>query len=678
MKTRLFCAAALVALIGWWLTLPEGPAQELLDLPRGVDVLTRGPVHEAFAEPGEAVAQEFLVVPRRPPDPIEELPPEEKPAGDDVTWIPGYWAWDDDTSQFLWVSGIWRDVPPGRHWVPGFWQEVEGGWHRVSGFWASDQTDLIEYLPPPPDPIPESVPPAPQDQSSYVPGTWVYVDNRYMWRPGYFVPFQPGWVYTPARYYWTPGGFVFVDGYWDYPLHQRGLLFAPLQVAANVVLTNFRFVPSIVISPDTLVTSLFVRPTTRTYYFGDFYENRYTLAGFVPWFDFQLARGVRDPNFVYYHYALGDNRWETEMRNNFTGRMQGRIARPPRTFAEQQRMLSSRTDTTAISSLRVAAPLTQINNSRITFGGLVTREDPRLTRAIGDPTVRLQRVQPDVRRNFATLATHYRTVAEQRREGELRFPHEGLRQGERPGALRLDLPRRTEQPGVRPEGRRTPPPSPRAPQPAARPSTERRSDYRPTAPERPATERPATERPGSERPKPPPVERPRDINVPPRPGDAPKAPPPPNRPTVTPPATERPRVEPPRTTPGRPSTEPPRPIRPPTPERPRTEPPAGTERPKAAPPPTVPPGRPEVPGRAVPPERPRTEPPRTTPPTERPKAEPPRTAPPTERPRAEPPRPAPPAERPKAEPPRPAPLPKAEPPAKDRSKDKDKGKDGAR
>jgi hypothetical protein len=688
MKTRLLFAAAAVALVGW-LTLPNGPAQERLDLPRGVEVMTRGPVHEAFAEPGEAVPQEFIVVPQRPPDPIEELPPEEKPVGEEVTWIPGYWAWDDDTSQFLWVSGIWRDEPPGRHWVPGFWQEVEGGWHRVRGFWASDQTDQIDYLPPPPEPIPESVPPAPNDQSFYVPGVWVYVDNRFMWRPGYYVPFQPGWVYTPARYFWTPGGFVFADGFWDFPLHRRGLLFAPLRVAANVVLTNFRFVPSIVVSPDVLVTSLFVRPALRTYYFGDFFENKYVLNGWVPWFDFQLARGVRDPNFLYYHFAFRDNRWEQDLRNLYTGRLQGRIARPPRTFAEQMQMLGSRTDPNAVTMLRVAAPLTQINNMRLTLGGATTREDPRIRQAIGDTTIRTQRVPQDVRRQFETLATTFRRVGEQRREGELRLPHEGVRVGERPQTLRFDLPRRTQQPGVRPEGRRTPPPLPRVPQPDAR-ATERRSDYRPT-PERPATERPGTARPGSERPKAPPVERPRDIDVPPRPGDPQKAPPAPNRPTiqpprVEPPASERPRLEPPRTTPGRPSTEPPRPIRPGVPERPKTEPPVGPERPKTERPPTVPPTRPEVPGRPVPPterpnvpERPKTEAPRPVPPTERPKAEPPRPTPPPERPKAEPPRPTPPTERPKAEPPRPAPpteRPKAEPPSKDRSKDKDKGKDG--
>ena len=46
---------------------------------------------------------------------IDEVPPEYKPEGENVQWIPGYWAWDVAQSDFIWVSGLWRDVPPGRH-----------------------------------------------------------------------------------------------------------------------------------------------------------------------------------------------------------------------------------------------------------------------------------------------------------------------------------------------------------------------------------------------------------------------------------------------------------------------------------------------------------------------------------------------------------------------------------
>ena len=93
----------------------------------GVQVLTRGPVHEAFAETVTFDPEPGIVVPKAPPAAIEELPPDQKPEGANVTWIPGYWGWDDERSDFLWVSGIWRDLPPGRQWVPGYWGQVRPG-----------------------------------------------------------------------------------------------------------------------------------------------------------------------------------------------------------------------------------------------------------------------------------------------------------------------------------------------------------------------------------------------------------------------------------------------------------------------------------------------------------------------------------------------------------------------
>ena len=88
---------------------------------KGVQVLTRGPVHEAFAETVTFDPEPGIVVPKAPPAAIEELPPDQKPEGANVAWVPGYWGWDDERSDFLWVSGIWRDLPPGRQWVPGYW-----------------------------------------------------------------------------------------------------------------------------------------------------------------------------------------------------------------------------------------------------------------------------------------------------------------------------------------------------------------------------------------------------------------------------------------------------------------------------------------------------------------------------------------------------------------------------
>src|SRR5436305_8964115 len=161
----------------------------------GVDVQARGPVHEAYAEPAEARPEPTPLVAKQPPDPVPEVPPDQKPEGDNVVWVPGYWSWDQDASDFLWVSGFWRNEPPGRQWVPGTWQQVEGGWHWAPGYWAVAQQTEVEYLPAPPPTIDQGPStPAPAETSTYVPGCWVYRETRYYWRPGFWAPFHPGWV----------------------------------------------------------------------------------------------------------------------------------------------------------------------------------------------------------------------------------------------------------------------------------------------------------------------------------------------------------------------------------------------------------------------------------------------------------------------------------------------------
>src|SRR5437868_7994 len=62
---------------------PPAPAEQgrrdRPPLPPAPEVQARGPVHEAFAEPA-TLPSASPVVPKQPPAPIEELPPEQKPA----------------------------------------------------------------------------------------------------------------------------------------------------------------------------------------------------------------------------------------------------------------------------------------------------------------------------------------------------------------------------------------------------------------------------------------------------------------------------------------------------------------------------------------------------------------------------------------------------------------------
>ena len=117
----------------------------------GVELLARGPVHEAFAEPVVENPSETLTISVRPPDPIDEVPPEYKPEGDNVIWVPGYWAWEDDREDFIWISGIWRNIPPGQRWVPGYWAEIGDGFQWVPGFWMTEEEQEIVYYPTPPE-----------------------------------------------------------------------------------------------------------------------------------------------------------------------------------------------------------------------------------------------------------------------------------------------------------------------------------------------------------------------------------------------------------------------------------------------------------------------------------------------------------------------------------------------
>src|SRR5437660_12546776 len=76
-----------------------------------------------------------MLIPKQSPQPLEEMPPEQKPDGD-VVWVSGYWGWDDDRKDFLWVSGIWRTLPPGKQWVAGYWRQAGDQWPWGGEYWT--------------------------------------------------------------------------------------------------------------------------------------------------------------------------------------------------------------------------------------------------------------------------------------------------------------------------------------------------------------------------------------------------------------------------------------------------------------------------------------------------------------------------------------------------------------
>jgi hypothetical protein len=374
----LWCQYGRGAAIG---ELDEAPPVAV-DQPEGVEVQARGPVHEAFAEPVIRGPRSTPVIAKQPPDPIEELPPDQKPDGDNVKWIPGYWAWDDERNDFLWVSGTWRAVPPDRQWLPGHWVQAEGGWQWIPGLWEENNQKALAFLPPPPDPVVEAVAPAAANTDVFVPGTWVYRDTRYLWRPGFWMAYRPGWVWVPAHYVWTPGGYLFVDGYWDYPLQRRGLLFAPVFIDPRFyVRPTWSYRPSFVVSADFMMGSLFIRMTNNHYYFGDYFEARYGRLGFQAWVDFRVGRDYYDPLYSYYRWQHRDNpSWDRDLRGLYAGRRGGEIPRPPRTLVEQTTVIkniqnttvNNTTNVTNIKNVTVLAPLNQLNKNVVKLQPVTT------------------------------------------------------------------------------------------------------------------------------------------------------------------------------------------------------------------------------------------------------------------------------------------------------------------
>jgi uncharacterized membrane protein YgcG len=316
------------------LTAQSGEASEQAD--PNIDILARGPVHEAYAEQASPNATPGVVVPKAPPEPVNEVPPDWKPEGDDVEWIPGYWFWDEDRSDYVWVSGVWRRVPPDRRWVPGYWQATDSGYQWVSGFWAPVEAAAVEYAEAPPESL-ESGPssPAPSDDYFWIPGNWEYSVTAYRWRPGYWHPYRDDWAWVSARYLWTPRGCVFVPGYWDYTLARRGFLFAPIYYRRPLYLSvGYYYRPSCWIGTDALLMHLFVQPNWHHLYFGDYYGPAYWDRHYVPCYDYYRHYPGFASLYVYYqhHYHRQGIDYCARVRDWHDHYVRHEEFRPPHTY----------------------------------------------------------------------------------------------------------------------------------------------------------------------------------------------------------------------------------------------------------------------------------------------------------------------------------------------------------
>lgn len=527
----------------------DPPAQ-----PEGVEVLARGPVHEAYAASVNDTPKAAPLVNKEPPAPIEELPPDQKPEGDNVQWLPGYWAWDEERGDYLWVSGFWRVPPPGRVWTPGHWKQASEGWQWVAGFWAAAEQREMTYLPPPPAPV-EAAPsvPAPGADYVYVPGCWVYRETRYVWRPGVWCACRPGWVWVPAHFTWTPCGYVFVEGYWDYPLRERGILFAPVIVDVRVCRRpGWCYSPCYVVHDDCLVSALFVRPGYSCYYFGDYFEPGCRRAGYVSWIDVRVGGGC-DPLFSYYRVSYRSTAgWEVGLRAGYAGRYKGDLPRPPRTLVQQNTVVNNVT-------------VNNINNTttnNVTNNKTVVNNNITMVTALNQVnknSMKLQPVNAEQRQSEKKSAQQFQQAAQQRNQVETQLLAKGpapAKLTDLPRTAKLDLPK-VAAAAINPA--KTPPPPPtrsdaKAPDP--------KQPMTPAKPEAKPQPTPAPQvAPGKVDPKQPTV--PAKPEAKPQPTPAPQAAPgkidpkqptPPGKPEAKPQPTPAPQAAPGKVDPKQPTT----------------------------------------------------------------------------------------------------------------------------
>ena len=329
------------------------------------EVLTSGPVNEAFAQPVTAENDAGMIVTKAPPPDIEEMIPAERPEGKQFSWIPGYWAWDSERGEHIWISGCWRAVPPGKYWVPGYWAKVTRGWRWVPGFWASVDESEIEYLPAPPE-VKYVPPAAAYSNKIWVPPCWYWSNGRYTLRSGYWLDARQDWIWVPSHYIWTPRGYIFISGHWDYPLKRRGVLFAPVHFRKNIYSRVRRsYSLSIVLDLGDLSFGLFTRPGYRHYYYGDFYDDFYLSIGIFPWFECETRRTWYDPIYQYDRWRNRKHHdWRQHERREYNRRKADKRLRPPKTYREMKHRVQRMRDTDR-RRYEVAAPMKIVVNKKM-------------------------------------------------------------------------------------------------------------------------------------------------------------------------------------------------------------------------------------------------------------------------------------------------------------------------
>jgi len=308
----------------------------------------------------------------------------------------------------------------------------------------------------------------------------VWQNSRYAWRPGFWADAQPDWIWVPAHYVWSPRGYVFVDGYWDYSINRRGVLFAPVEFSAGVYARpGFSYSPSTVIDLGVFANFLFLRPRYQHYYFGDYYAANYQANGFYPAYSYNSGRFGYDPIFANERWRNRlDRGWEQRQQADFLNRRNREDLRPPRTWAEQRRM-DSRAAQARARGLAVATPFDDLRRNQ---------NGPQ----------RFQPVDQAQRRQFSQHAQEVQRLREQRQNlenGAAGAPSDTRAKGFTPTRAKLPGSPIVAQPGANVGKDRAPPRTYQTPKPDMKVEPKPRAVRSPAQPQQREVKRVPLDRP---------------------------------------------------------------------------------------------------------------------------------------------------------------------------------------
>ena len=226
---------------------------------------------------------------------MDEVPPDQKPDGDNVAWIPGYWQFEDDRQGLHLDQRLLARHAPGRKWVPGYWNKNDDG--RASG-WAATGPPRTRgrsntcprrrrrrWRTAPSDAAPRAEP-CLDSRRVGLADQPLLVAARLLGRAPAGLDLDARLLrLTPVRLR-LRGRLL---GLVDPPPRRalRPLLLERLELYGRATSTAPRSASTWTSSPTTCSAA----PATAATTIGDYYGGSYVTLGFTPWYSFHYARG---------------------------------------------------------------------------------------------------------------------------------------------------------------------------------------------------------------------------------------------------------------------------------------------------------------------------------------------------------------------------------------------------